>query len=129
MPQPQEEREPSQMKDILKTSVTAVEGALASVVMGFDGVPVEQFVNDGAGVDIETLGVEYSNALTEVRRTADALSSGPVQEVAVMTDGAVVLLRPVNNEYFVALVLSSDGNFGKGRFVLRRAARALAQEM
>lgn len=117
------------MREILKTSVTAVEGGLASVVMGFDGVPVEQFVNDGAGVDIETLGVEYSNALTEVRRTADALASGSVQEVAVMTDGALVLLRPVNAEYFVALVLSSDGNFGKGRFVLRRAARALAQEM
>jgi predicted regulator of Ras-like GTPase activity (Roadblock/LC7/MglB family) len=117
------------MRDILKSSVTSVEGALASVVMGFDGVPVEQFVQDGAPVDIETLGVEYSNALTEVRRTADALSSGSVQEVAVVTEGALVLLRPVNGEYFVALVMTAEGNLGKGRFVLKRAARALAQEM
>ena len=117
------------MKEILKSSVTAVEGGLASVVMGFDGVPVEQFVQDGAPVDIETLGVEYSNALTEVRRTADALASGAVQEVAVVTDAALVLMRPVNPEYFVALVLSADGNIGKGRFVLKRAARALASEM
>lgn len=117
------------MKEILKSSVAAVEGGLASVVMGFDGVPVEQFVSEGAPVDIETLGVEYSNALTEVRRTADALASGSVQEVAVVTDAALVLLRPVNPEYFVALVLTANGNIGKGRFVLKRAARALAQEM
>lgn len=117
------------MKEILKSSVTSVEGALASVVMGFDGVPVEQYIHDGAPVDIETLGVEYSNALTEVRRTADALASGAVQEVAVVTDNALVLLRPVNPEYFVALVLTAEGNLGKGRFVLKRAARALAQEM
>jgi predicted regulator of Ras-like GTPase activity (Roadblock/LC7/MglB family) len=117
------------MKDILKSSVTSVEGALASVVMGFDGVPVEQYIHDGAAIDLETIGVEYSNALTEVRRTADALASGAVQEVSVVTENALVLLRPVNQEYFVALVLTSEGNLGKGRFVLKRAARALAQEM
>lgn len=117
------------MKDILKSAVSSVEGGLASVVMGFDGVPVEQYVGDGAGVDVETLGVEYSNALTEVRRTADSLSSGSVQEVAVLTESGLVLLRPVNQDYFVALVLTADGNLGKGRFLLKRAARALAQEM
>lgn len=116
-------------QDILKTSVHAVDGGLASVVMGFDGIAVEQYVNDGSGVDVQTLGVEYSSALTEVRRTADALASGNVQEVAVTTERALVLLRPVNPDYFVALVLKHDGNFGKGRYILRRAARALADEM
>ena len=121
-------------RDILKSSVEEVDGGLASVVMGFDGISVEEYVvqptgADGVPVDVQTLGVEYSSALTEVRRTAEALASGSVQEVAVTTDGALVLLRPVNSEYFVALVLSKDGNFGKGRYVLRRAARAIAQEM
>lgn len=123
-------------RDILKSSVEEVDGGLASVVMGFDGISVEEYVvqpngttDGGIPVDVQTLGVEYSSALTEVRRTAEALASGSVQEVAVTTDGALVLLRPVNAEYFVALVLSKDGNFGKGRYVLRRAARAIAQEM
>ncbi len=120
-------------RDILKSSVEEVDGGLASVVMGFDGISVEEYVRpegvDGVPVDVQTLGVEYSSALTEVRRTAEALASGSVQEVAVTTDGALVLLRPVNSEYFVALVLSKNGNFGKGRYVLRRAARAIAQEM
>lgn len=122
-------------RDILKSSVEEVDGGLASVVMGFDGISVEEYVvqpkgtDGGAPVDVQTLGVEYSSALTEVRRTAEALASGSVQEVAVTTDGALVLLRPVNAEYFIALVLAKDGNFGKGRYVLRRAARAIAQEM
>lgn len=123
-------------RDILKSSVEEVDGGLASVVMGFDGISVEEYVaqpngttDGGIPVDVQTLGVEYSSALTEVRRTAEALASGSVHEVAVTTDGALVLLRPVNAEYFVALVLAKNGNFGKGRYVLRRAARAIAQEM
>ena len=116
-------------RDILKTSVEAVDGGLASVVMGFDGISVEEYIHDGATFDVQTLGVEYSSALTEVRRTADSLKSGAVQEVAVVTEGALVLLRPVNPEYFVALVLKAGGNFGKGRYILRRAARAIAEEM
>ncbi|HVO32049.1 MAG TPA: roadblock/LC7 domain-containing protein [bacterium] len=116
-------------RDILKTSVDAVDGGLASVVMGFDGISVEEYVKNGSAVDVQTLGVEYSSALTEVRRTADALKSGTVQEVSVVTEGAVVLLRPVNAEYFVALVIAADGNFGKGRYILRRAAQAIALEM
>lgn len=116
-------------REILQTSVDAVDGGLASVVMGFDGIPVEEYVRDGSQVDVQTLGVEYSSALTEVRRTADSLKSGIVQEVSVVTDGALVLLRPVNPEYFVALVMKANGNFGKGRYVLRRAARAIADEM
>ena len=116
-------------RDILKTSVDAVDGGLASVVMGFDGISVEEYVSDGSKFDVQTLGVEYSSALTEVRRTADSLKSGAIQEVAVVTDGALVILRPVNPEYFVALVLKANGNFGKGRYVLRRAALAIAEEM
>jgi predicted regulator of Ras-like GTPase activity (Roadblock/LC7/MglB family) len=116
-------------REILKSSVDSVDGGMASVVMGFDGIAVEEYVQNGSGVDVQTLGVEYSSALTEVRRTAESLASGNVQEVAVMTDGATVLLRPVNTDYFIALVLAKNGNFGKGRYVLRRAARAIAEEM
>ena len=116
-------------RDILKSSVDSVDGGAAAVVMGFDGIAVEEYKRDGTSVDVQTLGVEYSSALTEVRRTAESLAAGAVQEVAVVTDGALVLLRPVNTDYFLALVLDKNGNFGKGRYVLRRAARAIAQEM
>jgi len=116
-------------REILKSSVEAVDGGLASVVMGFDGIAVEEYVREAGKVDVQTLGVEYSSALTEVRRTAESLAAGNVQEVAVVTDGALVLLRPVNTDYFLALVLAKDGNFGKGRYVLKRAARAIAEEM
>ena len=111
-------------RDILKSSVEAVDGGLASVVMGFDGIAVEEYVREAGKIDVQTLGVEYSSALTEVRRTAESLSAGNVQEVAVVTDGALVLLRPVNADYFLALVLAQDGNFGQGRYVLKRAGVA-----
>jgi predicted regulator of Ras-like GTPase activity (Roadblock/LC7/MglB family) len=115
--------------DILKSATDAVDGGVASVVMGFDGISVEKYFNDSSTIDVETLGIEYSSALAEVRRTADSVKTGAVEEVAVVTDRAVVLLKPVNSNYFIALVLKPDGNFGKGRYLLGRAARAIAAEM
>ncbi len=117
------------LREILRASVEQVDGALASVVMGVDGIAVEEFSRQGAGLDVQTLGTEYSSALAEVQRTSDSLQRGKVEEVSITTDGGVVLMRPVSAEYFVVLVISAGGNLGKGRYVLKRAARALAEEM
>lgn len=114
--------------EILSRLVDSVDGCTAGLIIGFDGVAVDQYSEDGASIDLQTLGVEYCTALGEVKRTADSLGAGAVQEVAVQTDGATVLMRPINDEYFVVLVLEQGGNFGKGRYYLRRAVRELAPE-
>lgn len=115
-------------QDVLAQLVERVDGCVAGLIMGFDGVAVEEYQTEESPVDLQTLGVEYCTALGEVRRTAESLSAGGVQEVAVQTDNAVVIMRPINDEYFMALVLHARGNFGKGRYYLRRAVRELESE-
>ena len=115
-------------QEVLAQLVDTIDGCTAGLIMGFDGIAVEQYAVEGADADLSTLGVEYCTALAEVKRTAQSLDIGAVNEVAVQTDDALVLMRPINDEYFVVLVLTSTGNFGKGRYYLRRAVRTLAQE-
>ncbi|MGC4063540.1 MAG: hypothetical protein QM784_02605 [Polyangiaceae bacterium] len=41
----------------------------------------------------------------------------------------VTLIRVINDSYFLALSLSPDGNFGKGRYLLRITAPKVAEEL
>ena len=41
----------------------------------------------------------------------------------------VTLIRVLNDNYFVALTMDPDGNFGKGRFLLRVTAPKLLEEL
>jgi predicted regulator of Ras-like GTPase activity (Roadblock/LC7/MglB family) len=114
----------------LKHIVDHVEGGLAGILMGFDGIAVEAYTraNDGTP-DINTVGMEFSFILGQVRKAAEALEIGHVQEVAIRTDKLSVILRVLNSEYFLALALGEGGNFGKGRYLLRAVAPRLQAEL
>lgn len=121
-------------RDILQHIVEGVDGGVACTLMAFDGIAVEQVILDGAGekiggVDLENLYVEYSNILTQVIRVATVLEAGPLTEVTFGTDKTLTITRVLTEEYFIALTLESGGNFGKGRYLLRRATPVLCEEL
>lgn len=108
--------------------ICAVEGAVAASVMGFDGIAVETIIASDSGVDMESLMVEYAGVLAQVRQAAELLQTGPVSEMSVGTERLTTILRLINREYFLVLAMRPEGNFGKGRFVLRTAAPRLEAE-
>lgn len=109
--------------------VCAVEGAVAASVMGFDGIAVETVTAAPSGVDLESLMVEYAGVLAQVRQAAELLQTGPVSEMSVGTERLTTILRLINRDYFLVLAMRPEGNFGKGRFVLRTAAPRLQAEL
>jgi len=112
----------------LKETVEGVAGGRAAILMGFDGIPVDQFAGDPEQ-DIETLGMEFSVLLKEVCKAAEALEAGAAEELTVRTEKLSTILRVVNDEYFVALALAPDGNLGKARYLLRMIAPEFAREL
>jgi predicted regulator of Ras-like GTPase activity (Roadblock/LC7/MglB family) len=112
----------------LEETVKGVAGGKAAIVMGFDGIPVDQFTAD-VDQDIETLGMEFSVLLKEVRKAAELLDAGVAQELTVRTEKLSTILRVINDEYFVALAIAPDGNLGKGRYLLRVIAPEFALEL
>ncbi len=113
--------------DILKDVVTGTEGALGALVVGLDGIPVEQFAVNGE-IDIQTMTVEYSALLKEIEKGSQAAHLGSTKEVTVIADKAMIMLRRLNEEYFFVLIIKPDGNFGKGRFLLRMSVPKLLRE-
>jgi predicted regulator of Ras-like GTPase activity (Roadblock/LC7/MglB family) len=116
----------------LKQMVDSIDGGIAGLLMGFDGIAVETYSTpgDGGGVpDINTVGMEFSFLLTQVKKAAESLELGTVHEVTVRTDKLTVLMRLISAEYFVALAVRSDSNFGKGRYLLRVVTPKLQAEI
>jgi hypothetical protein len=45
-----------------------------------------------------------------------------------MLESTTVIMRLFSREYFVVLALKPDGNYGRGRYELRKAELQLARE-
>ncbi len=112
-------------KGILQTIVTSCSGGVGAVLMGYDGIAVEQYVVDDNTFDLNLIAVEYSNITKEIRNAAEILNTGELQEVAIKTERYYVVIHALTKEYFVALTLQRDGNYGQGRFLLMREAENL----
>ncbi len=113
--------------DILQEVVNGTEGALGALIVGIDGIPVEEY-SVNRDMDIQSLTVEYSALLKEIEKGSQSAQMGTTKEVTVITDKAMIMLRRLNDEYFFVLITRPEGNFGKGRFLLRMSVPKLLKE-
>jgi predicted regulator of Ras-like GTPase activity (Roadblock/LC7/MglB family) len=113
----------------LKHIVDNVEGSYASVLMGFDGISLDMYIAPAPDLDIQSIGLEYSVVLKQIKTTAELLEAGQVQEVSITSEKLVTLVRILNEEYFVAVAMRPSGNYGKGRYLLRVVAPELIREL
>ncbi len=113
--------------EILKNVVDGTEGALGALVVGLDGIPVDEY-SVGSELDIQSMTVEYSSLIKEIEKGSQTVQLGSTKEVTVMAEKAMVMLRRLNEEYFIVLIIKPEGNFGKGRFLLRMSVPKLLKE-
>jgi len=113
--------------EIIKQVVRGTDGAIGALVIGRDGIPVQEYLLDNE-FDIQSMTVEYSALFKEIEKGSQASQMGYTKEVTVITERAMTMLRKLNDDYFFVLVLKPEGNFGKGRFLLRMSVPKLLKE-
>ncbi|MBI2895866.1 MAG: hypothetical protein HYY06_20075 [Deltaproteobacteria bacterium] len=117
-------------REALKTMVDGTEGGVAGLLMGFDGIAVDSYTaEEGSEFDIATVGMEFSVILTQIRKAVEILGAGTTQEIAIKSEKLTTIIYSINNEYFLALALRPDGNYGKGRYLLRTTAPGLRRDL
>ena len=114
---------------ILQRIVEETGGGIGAVLMGYDGIAIDQFFSPDEELDLQMVVVEYSNVLKEIRKTAEILSLGEMEEISIRTDRFIIVIRMLNEEYFVALIIGHDGNFGKGRYLMTRESFNLREAL
>lgn len=116
-------------RETLRGIVEDVEGGLGAVIMGYDGIAIDEYLKQDAGIDLHLLAVEYATVMKEVRRTVEVLGTGDMEEMTVNTGRTTVVVRILGEDLFLFLALDRDGNHGKGRYLLRREAPGLAASL
>jgi predicted regulator of Ras-like GTPase activity (Roadblock/LC7/MglB family) len=116
------------LKNTLKTIVENVGGGIGAVIMGFDGIPIEEYILKGI-FDVQIVAVEYVNVMKEVKRTLDVLKTGEMEEILITTGESRIIIRSICDDFFIMLALDCNGNYGKGRYLLKREAPNLCADL
>jgi predicted regulator of Ras-like GTPase activity (Roadblock/LC7/MglB family) len=114
---------------ILQDIVEGAGGGVGAVLMGYDGIPIDQYFKPCEGTDLQLIAVEYANVLKEIKKTVEILNTGEMEEVSIRTERFYFTIRVLNEDYFIALTLDKDGNYGKGRYLLMKAAPRLKEAL
>ena len=118
----------------LREIVDHCGGGVGAVLMGSDGIAIDQTLVRPApegplSEDIGTAGVEFGRILHEIRKAADFLAGGAVLETVVRLARFQLIFCPVDEDTFLVVVLESDGNLGKARYLIRRHLLAIRREL
>lgn len=117
------------LRVLLNTIVQSVDGALAAIIMAYDGIPIDEVAVEQSEFDMQLLSVEYATVLKEIKRAVDVIKMGDLEEVAISTTRTCIVVRILNDDLFAALILSRDGNIGKGRYMLKLKSFEVLREL
>ena len=93
--------------ETLRKVVDNVDGALAAVIMGLDGIPVDSYVRNDR-VDVTTVGMEFSFIIGQIKKAGDSLQVGGLEELSVKAQRLVLVSRMVSPQYFVAIAMAPE---------------------
>lgn len=119
-------------RENIKQLVEKLDGGVAAVLMGFDGISVDSFAKtgyDGALPDIQTLAMEFAHLIAQARRTLVSLDAGPLEEFTLRAEALTLVVRVLTQEYFLACAVLPSGNVGKARYLMRITAPALRADL
>ena len=118
----------------LQKMIDGCSGAIGVALMGTDGIAVAESraqnpdlsVLDG---EVSAAGIEFGRILDDVRKAADALNGGRLEEVVIGLARFTLLFRSVDDELFLVVALAEGGNLGKARFLMRRHLLELREQL
>jgi len=113
--------------EVLKETVDKVDGAVSAMIISTDGISVQEYAEDKL-VDLTGLSAEASAMIKDINLAADNLGLGEAREFSIISDRCGIIMRKINPDYYLALIIKPDGNYGKGRFILKTTIPKLEGE-
>jgi predicted regulator of Ras-like GTPase activity (Roadblock/LC7/MglB family) len=115
-------------QDTLRRIAERVEGTRAVSLVGVDGIPIDSY---GAleGESVESFAAELGAFVKAAQGPHTSFDSSAIQQLSLVTDTSIAILSRVTEEYYLLLLLTREGSFGRGRFELAKAALALEKEL
>jgi predicted regulator of Ras-like GTPase activity (Roadblock/LC7/MglB family) len=106
--------------------VQAVRHCSGAILMGMDGIPVEQVVV-APGTDLEAIAGEYAGLLHEVRALASELECGAAQRFTVRAMNHRVVFAFAEGDLVLGVQAASTGLSGQIRYAISRAMSEIGE--
>lgn len=115
-------------REVLQSAVDRSQG-YAGVLMDFEGIPVDSYVGEESPFDIEVVGAEVSVLVKQIQRAGEMLDAGGTEEISFKSERMTTIVRVIDANYFLAMVIGPNANQGKAKFALRLVLPDLRKEL
>jgi predicted regulator of Ras-like GTPase activity (Roadblock/LC7/MglB family) len=116
-------------KTALENILERTEGSLGALIMGIDGIAVEQVISPEAhNSNLDVAAAEITSLVRNVKRLGNDVDLGSFRELTLAYKNSTIVARMLSDDYFLLLALEADSNISRGRFELRKAELDLARE-
>lgn len=112
---------------ILKDIVDKVDGALSASIIASDGIPVEEYAIEKF-INLEDLSAEASAMIRDINLASKNLRLGDAREFSIISERCGIIMRQINPDYYLAMVIKPEGNYGKARFLLKTTVPKIEAE-
>lgn len=115
-------------REVLTDIAGKVDGTLALSLISLDGIAIDT-IGDTDELHLDAIGAELGSFLKGIKQSSAEVETGEVEQFSLSTDRFHTILSSVTSEYFLLMILSRDGNYGRARYELRRAKLRLQDEL
>ncbi|MBI4652340.1 hypothetical protein HY745_13910 [Candidatus Desantisbacteria bacterium] len=112
----------------LKTVLENVDGSIAIVFSGLDGIGVAN-ATLAEKFDTAVLDVELATMVSSFVKVAGNLQLEKVDELVFKAGNIIFFIKMVGNEYFIGIALNSDANLGRARLEVRKVMPSFEKEL
>ncbi|MCL4558420.1 MAG: hypothetical protein M1491_07295 [Deltaproteobacteria bacterium] len=114
--------------EILQQIVDNTQDSIGGIIIGTDGIIVEQYIKENEMMDFQNVGVEYTAIMKSVSDTSQTLGLEGPEQIVVEYRDLIVIVRNINKDYFIMLAIKNSGSMGKARFLIRKNILSLSRE-
>lgn len=103
------------------------QSVVAAIILDKDGIVVAEESKTG-DKNAQELAVEYSTVMKQILKVTDYLNVGALEEILVYTEKSIIVIRLITREYYLILIVNSDGNIGKAKYLAKLTGERLEKE-
>ncbi|UCC12081.1 MAG: hypothetical protein JSW02_00690 [candidate division WOR-3 bacterium] len=113
------------IQEEIKKVAERITGCRFVCIVGYDGIPVAQYVID-ANFDVNLYDAEVSSIMLASREVRKSLNLGAERELIWLTENSYFIIHPVGEDFFMYSCLKATGsNPGVARIELNKAKQAI----
>ncbi|MBA7505636.1 hypothetical protein ES706_04312 [subsurface metagenome] len=117
------------LNSILEEMAEQVDGLLCIAVAGSDGVAISSYVPPGSMLNAELAAAQLATIFRIARTSADKLKAGDLEDNLFTSTAGQILIRPLGQESYLAMVTTRDAPLGIVRLVVKSYASRVEQAL